>query len=135
MDSRDFLREARIMKELRHPNLIQLYAVGIISKYEFLIIEALIPKIREKLKISPFLQGPGIRVRSFDQNPKVLHSIMCRAKIKYSKQKPQMIKGTPFQLVQGQRAAHQIAYLILAQRILEGDTFIRILIQTSRSTL
>ena len=32
MDSRDFLREARIMKELRHPNLIQLYAVGIISK-------------------------------------------------------------------------------------------------------
>ena len=35
MDSRDFLREARIMKELRHPNLIQLYAVGIISKYEF----------------------------------------------------------------------------------------------------
>ena len=35
MDSRDFLREARIMKELRHPNLIQLYAVGIISKYDF----------------------------------------------------------------------------------------------------
>ena len=35
MDSRDFLREARIMKELRHPNLIQLYAVGIISKYVF----------------------------------------------------------------------------------------------------
>ena len=35
MDSRDFLREARIMKELRHPNLIQLYAVGIIPKYVF----------------------------------------------------------------------------------------------------
>jgi serine/threonine protein kinase len=28
MDSRDFLREARIMKECRHPRLIQLYAVG-----------------------------------------------------------------------------------------------------------
>ena len=37
MDSRDFLREARIMKELRHPNLIQLYAVGIISKFTFFI--------------------------------------------------------------------------------------------------
>ena len=29
MDSSDFLREAKIMKDLRHPNLIQLYAVGI----------------------------------------------------------------------------------------------------------
>ena len=32
MDSRDFLREARIMKELRHPRLIQLYAVDRVSK-------------------------------------------------------------------------------------------------------
>ena len=29
MDSADFLREAKIMKTLRHQNLIQLYAVGI----------------------------------------------------------------------------------------------------------
>ena len=29
MDSRDFLREAKIMKDLRHTNLIQLYAVGL----------------------------------------------------------------------------------------------------------
>lgn len=28
MDSADFLREAKIMKTLRHQNLIQLYAVG-----------------------------------------------------------------------------------------------------------
>ena len=32
MDSADFLREAKIMKTLRHQNLIQLYAVGEFQK-------------------------------------------------------------------------------------------------------
>ena len=35
MDSSDFLREAKIMKDLRHPNLIQLYAVGRLSSVMF----------------------------------------------------------------------------------------------------
>lgn len=42
MDSRDFLREARIMKELRHPNLIQLYAVVTISEPILIITELMV---------------------------------------------------------------------------------------------
>lgn len=39
MDPKDFLREAQIMKNLRHPKLIQLYAVCTLEDPIFIITE------------------------------------------------------------------------------------------------
>lgn len=39
MDPKDFLREAQIMKNLRHPNLIQLYAVCTLEDPIYIITE------------------------------------------------------------------------------------------------
>lgn len=39
MDRKDFLREAQIMKNLRHPKLIQLYAVCTLEDPIFIITE------------------------------------------------------------------------------------------------
>ena len=39
MDSEDFLREAQIMKKLRHPKLIQLYAVCTLEAPIYIITE------------------------------------------------------------------------------------------------
>jgi len=39
MDSQDFLQEAQIMKKLRHPKLIQLYAVCTLEEPIYIITE------------------------------------------------------------------------------------------------
>ena len=39
MDAKDFLAEAQIMKKLRHPKLIQLYAVCTLEEPIFIITE------------------------------------------------------------------------------------------------
>ena len=39
MDAEDFLREAQIMKKLRHPKLIQLYAVCTVGEPIYIITE------------------------------------------------------------------------------------------------
>lgn len=39
MDTADFLREAQIMKRLRHPKLIQLYAVCTLQEPIYIITE------------------------------------------------------------------------------------------------
>lgn len=39
MDTEDFLREAQIMKRLRHPKLIQLYAVCTLQEPIYIITE------------------------------------------------------------------------------------------------
>lgn len=53
MDSQDFLREAKIMKELKHPRLIQLYAVVTVSE-PFLIVTELMANGA----LNKFLQTP-----------------------------------------------------------------------------
>lgn len=39
MDTEDFLREAQIMKRLRHPKLIQLYAVCTLEEPIYIVTE------------------------------------------------------------------------------------------------
>ena len=39
MDAKDFLQEAQIMKKLRHPKLIQLYAVCTVEEPIYIITE------------------------------------------------------------------------------------------------
>lgn len=54
MDSSDFLREARIMKDLRHPRLIQLYAVVTVSEPILIVTELMINGALNK-----YLQTPA----------------------------------------------------------------------------
>lgn len=52
MDPKDFLAEAQIMKKLRHPKLIQLYAVCTVEEPIFIITE-----LMKNGSLLEFLQG------------------------------------------------------------------------------
>ena len=54
MDPRDFLAEAQIMKKLRHPKLIQLYAVCTLEEPIYIITE-----LMKHGSLLEFLQGKG----------------------------------------------------------------------------
>ena len=54
MDPRDFLLEAQIMKKLRHPKLIQLYAVCTLEEPIYIITE-----LMKNGSLLEFLQGKG----------------------------------------------------------------------------
>ena len=54
MDPRDFLAEAQIMKKLRHPKLIQLYAVCTLEEPLFIITE-----LMKNGSLLEYLQGKG----------------------------------------------------------------------------
>jgi fyn-related kinase len=54
MDPRDFLAEAQIMKKLRHPKLIQLYAVCTLEEPIYIITE-----LMKNGSLLEFLQGKG----------------------------------------------------------------------------
>ncbi len=54
MDPRDFLTEAQIMKKLRHPKLIQLYAVCTLEEPIYIITE-----LMKNGSLLEFLQGKG----------------------------------------------------------------------------
>ena len=54
MDPRDFLAEAQIMKKLRHPKLIQLYAVCTLEEPIYIITE-----LMKNGSLLEYLQGKG----------------------------------------------------------------------------
>ena len=54
MDPKDFLTEAQIMKKLRHPKLIQLYAVCTLEEPIFIITE-----LMKNGSLLEYLQGKG----------------------------------------------------------------------------
>ena len=54
MDPKDFLTEAQIMKKLRHPKLIQLYAVCTTEEPIFIITE-----LMKNGSLLEYLQGKG----------------------------------------------------------------------------
>jgi len=54
MDAKDFLSEAQIMKKLRHPKLIQLYAVCTLEEPIFIITE-----LMKNGSLLEYLSGKG----------------------------------------------------------------------------
>lgn len=54
MDPKDFLAEAQIMKKLRHPKLIQLYAVCTVEEPIYIVTE-----LMKNGSLLDFLQGKG----------------------------------------------------------------------------
>ncbi|XP_076872808.1 tyrosine-protein kinase SRK2 isoform X2 [Brachyhypopomus gauderio] len=62
MDSLDFLREAQIMKKLRHPKLIQLYAVCTMGEPVYIITE-----LMSNGSLHEYLQNRGAHLRINDQ--------------------------------------------------------------------
>ena len=54
MDPKDFLSEAQIMKKLRHPKLIQLYAVCTLEEPIYIITE-----LMRNGSLLEFIQGKG----------------------------------------------------------------------------
>lgn len=54
MDAKDFLAEAQIMKKLRHPKLIQLYAVCTLEEPIFIITE-----LMKNGSLLEYLSGKG----------------------------------------------------------------------------
>lgn len=54
MDRKDFLREAAIMKKLRHPKLIQLYAVCTLEEPIYIITE-----LMKNGSLLEYLRGKG----------------------------------------------------------------------------
>lgn len=65
MDTADFLREAQIMKRLRHPKLIQLYAVCTLEEPIYIVTElmsngSLLDYLQSESMWGP-TQGPGSR--------------------------------------------------------------------------
>ena len=54
MDAKDFLKEAQIMKKLRHPKLIQLYAVCTLEEPIYIITE-----LMKNGSLLEYLQGKG----------------------------------------------------------------------------
>jgi len=61
MDAKDFLAEAQIMKKLRHPKLIQLYAVCTLEEPIFIITE-----LMKNGSLLEYLSGKGrgLKVRT-----------------------------------------------------------------------
>lgn len=80
MDSSDFLREAKIMKDLRHPNLIQLYAVVTISEPILIITELMVNGALNK-----YLQTPAGQLLS--QKELIIMSEMIADGMKYLESK------------------------------------------------
>ena len=54
MDAKDFLKEAQIMKKLRHPKLIQLYAVCTLEEPIYIITE-----LMRNGSLLEYIQGKG----------------------------------------------------------------------------
>jgi fyn-related kinase len=80
MDPKDFLAEAQIMKKLRHPKLIQLYAVCTLEEPIFIITE-----LMKNGSLLEFLSGKGrgLKVTFFKYNlAKILRK--CFVKLFYS---------------------------------------------------
>lgn len=63
MDPKDFLAEAQIMKKLRHPKLIQLYAVCTLEEPIFIITELM--KNGSLLEYLSGGKGRGLKVSIF----------------------------------------------------------------------
>jgi len=64
MDPKDFLREAQIMKNLRHPKLIQLYAVCTLEDPIYIITE-----LMRYGSLLEYLQSKQITINSFQGVP------------------------------------------------------------------
>lgn len=60
MDPKDFLREAQIMKNLRHPKLIQLYAVCTLEDPIYIVTE-----LMKYGSLIEYLQSKHIAINSF----------------------------------------------------------------------
>lgn len=70
MDTADFLREAQIMKRLRHPKLIQLYAVCTLQEPIYIITElmkngSLLDYLQSECHLRVILATLGVQGSSF----------------------------------------------------------------------
>jgi len=63
MDAKDFLAEAQIMKKLRHPKLIQLYAVCTLEEPIFIITE-----LMKNGSLLEYLSGKGRGLKVLEFN-------------------------------------------------------------------
>jgi fyn-related kinase len=70
MDPKDFLAEAQIMKKLRHPKLIQLYAVCTLEEPIFIITE-----LMKNGSLLEYLSGKG-RVLKVSVNEDYLNKLL-----------------------------------------------------------
>lgn len=66
MDPKDFLREAQIMKNLRHPKLIQLYAVCTLEDPIYIITE-----LMRYGSLLEYLQSKQMTINSFQGVPQL----------------------------------------------------------------
>ncbi|MGH2543743.1 MAG: serine/threonine-protein kinase, partial [Ardenticatenaceae bacterium] len=63
LDQTRFLREARLVARLRHPNVVALHDAGIDGARPFLVMELLAgPTLRERLRRGPLPVGEALRV-------------------------------------------------------------------------
>lgn len=67
MDTADFLREAQLMKRLRHPKLIQLYAVCTLEEPIYIVTElmsngSLLDYLQSECVCVGPTHGPGSRI-------------------------------------------------------------------------